>query len=175
MTTPKRLTIYTDSVEMHERFTAAAKDLRVENLAGVEFVWTSSSRTSTGVQANLTEISRVKTEWTGEGLPPVGTVCEIRAHKLTNWDMAKIEFAFRNVVVWGWMGEPSMNGLCTAYAHEVEFRPVRTPEQIAEEERENAVLIAMGDTRTLGISDNSKRILIERLYDAGYRKQPTDQ
>lgn len=55
-----------------------------------------------------------------------------------------------------------------------EFRPIRTPEQIAAEERDKAVQAAMDDTYTLGISDQSKRILIERLYDAGYRKQVTE-
>lgn len=107
--------------------------------------------------------------WSGEGLPPVGTVCELRAHKLTDWSMAKIEFAYRNVIVWDWIGEPSMNGLCAAYAHNVEFRPIRTPEQVAAEERESeikAMADIYRDAPGLGVESG-----IAALYDAGYRKQ----
>lgn len=78
----------------------------------------------------------ISPEWTGEGLPPVGTVCEIRAHKLNDWSPATIKFAARNVIVWDWEAEPALNGLCTAYAHAIEIRPIRTPEQIAADERE---------------------------------------
>ncbi|SCW91908.1 hypothetical protein SAMN03159424_04392 [Pseudomonas sp. NFACC05-1] len=48
---------------------------------------------------------------------------------------------------------------------------VRTPEQIAMEEREASIMAAMEATYTLGISNISKRILIERLYDAGHLRR----
>lgn len=78
-------------------------------------------------------------EWNGEGLPPVGAVCEIRAHKLTEWSKAEIKFASRNVVVWDWVNEPALHGHCTGYRHNVEIRAIRTPEQISAEEAEKAV------------------------------------
>lgn len=122
------------------------------------------------------------TEWTGEGLPLVGAICEIRAHKLNEWHEAKIAFASRNVVVWDWVGEPSINGLCTAYAHAIEIRPIRTPEQIAEEER-----LAELNEMIRNVKDHpggrhgvchltQLRIQEEAcidLYDAGWRKQVT--
>lgn len=114
-------------------------------------------------------IERPVTAWNGEGLPPVGTVCELRAHKLTDWSMAKIEFAHRNVIVWDWIGEPSMNGLCTTYAHNVEMRPIRTPEQIAAEDREQELNRMVA---TISILDKGwARKACAGLYDAGYRKQ----
>lgn len=104
--------------------------------------------------------------WSGEGLPPVGTVCEIRnAAAGTDWADATIVFASRNVVVWNWVGEPSINGLCTAYAHAVEIRPVRTPEQIAAEEKESAI------TEMLSHFPRMDYDLACDLYEARYRKQ----
>jgi hypothetical protein len=106
--------------------------------------------------------------WSGEGLLPVGTVCELRAHKMNEWGRAVIKFASRNVVVWDWEGEPSTSGLCTRYAHEIEFRPIRTPEQIAAEEREKAIVELIADTDgALGPYEAGK------VYDACYRKQVT--
>lgn len=116
--------------------------------------------------------------WSGEGLPPAGTVCELRAHKLTEWSAAKIEFAFRNVIVWDWIGEPSMNGLCTAYAHNVEIRPIRTPEQIAADEREKARDYALntmtGEGWTEGETEEQWQFrlkIVSEMLDMGYRKQ----
>lgn len=118
-----------------------------------------------------------KPTWTGEGLPPVGTVCEIRAHKLNDWSRATIKFAERNVIVWDWEDEPALNGLCTAYAHAIEIRPIRTPEQIAAEEREAAIKEAMPIIRDacafpqdMGRA-NIASAVVHAMIDAGYRKQ----
>ncbi|MEE5068610.1 hypothetical protein V2J79_05190 [Pseudomonas alliivorans] len=73
--------------------------------------------------------------WNGEGLPPAETVVELRAVSArTDWARAKIKFASGNVVVWDWVGQSAVNGLCSAYAHAIEMRPVRTAEQIATDE-----------------------------------------
>lgn len=111
-----------------------------------------------------------KQTWDGEGLPPVGTVCELRANKLNEWGRALIKFASRNVVVWDWEGEPEISGLCTRYAHEVEMRSIRTPEQIAAEEREKAIDEMAQD---LGKFFSNPKMSARTIYDAGYRKQVT--
>ena len=104
--------------------------------------------------------------WSGEGLPPAGTVCELRnVAACTDWAQATVVFASRNVVVWDWAGEPAINGLCTAYAHAVEMRPIRTPEQIAAEEREQAI-----SEMIQFCSELPCRQSCADLYDAGYRK-----
>jgi hypothetical protein len=107
--------------------------------------------------------------WNGSGLPPAGTVCELRAHKLNEWGRALIKFASRNVVVWDWEGEPEISGLWTSYAHEVEIRPIRTPEQIAVEEMKSYTaeiceLLGWSPDYPGSVRD------AKRLYDAGYRK-----
>lgn len=108
--------------------------------------------------------------WSGEGLPPVGTVCELRNVSAgTCWAKAHIKFASRNVVVWDWDGEPAMNGLCTAYLHALEIRPTRTPEKIAAEEREMAIS-QMAVIALAGDNQLVTKVYLERLYDAGYRK-----
>lgn len=116
------------------------------------------------------------TQWTGEGLPPVGTVCEFKS------------VGHHSDLEYQWCiyhGRMSCGGYIVEYHHQTSpdmttcapfdpgltyFRPIRTPEQIAADDREAAVQAAIEATYTLGISDVSKRILIERLYDAGYRK-----
>lgn len=108
-------------------------------------------------------------EWNGYGLPPVGTVCDLRNVAAgTDWGEATIVFASRNVVVWDWVGEPSINGLCTAYAHAVEMRPILTPEQIAAEERKR---ITDDIQRVCVDGENNGVPFHEALYEAGYRKQ----
>ena len=49
----------------------------------------------------------------------------------------------------------------------VEFRPIRTPERIAADEREAAVAEMLG---LFGGTDSRDTYLMQRLYDAGYRK-----
>ena len=105
--------------------------------------------------------------WTGEGLPPVGAACELSVSE-KRWFEVTVNFIGKELLIAKVDGQEICRELRIC-----RFRPIRTPEQIAAEDRENYVQIAMGDTRTLGISDTSKRILIERLYDSGHRKQVT--
>jgi len=113
--------------------------------------------------------------WTGEGLPPVGTVCEWK-HAGT-W--LKVEVAYLSE----WLivlrdtrkAESSLidsEGVEIAIDHWKEdapvFRPLRTPEQIAAEERRAAILEMKGH---LSFSDyREAEQHCAALYDAGYRK-----
>ena len=125
--------------------------------------------------------------WNGEGLPPVGTVCEfaggtncpedpfdkdlkegdevtIIAHfKDGESELAAFTFNPRNLSRGNACVEQGMHGC---------FRPIRTPEQIAAEEREKAVFeIAhiLIDNR----HDSAEYHQAGRIYDAGFRKQPS--
>lgn len=99
--------------------------------------------------------------WNGIGDPASGTVCELRhVSAQTDWCKATIAFASRNVLVWDWDGEPAL-----AYRHAVEVRPVRTPEQIAAEERERDI-----DKMVSVVLTDNIRANCADLYDAGYRK-----
>lgn len=133
-----------------------------------EPTWAAIERRVTGAQ------------WNGEGLPPAGTVCELRMTAAgSDWARAEIKFASRNVIVWDWEGESPINGLCTGYIHTVQLRPIRTPEQIEAEEREkaaSAIADLMKATRFGLVSTDVSpkemaRAYAEAIYDAGYRKQ----
>lgn len=110
-------------------------------------------------------------QWDGEGVPPAGTVCELRMTAAgSDWARAEIKFASRNVIVWDWEGESPINGLCTGYIHTVQFRPIRTPEQIAADERRAAVA-EMADIARMATGMICNLADFQALYDAGYRKQ----
>ncbi|WP_024695379.1 hypothetical protein [Pseudomonas syringae] len=116
------------------------------------------------------------TEWTGEGLPSVGTVCEVL------WNEGRMEYLRTKVFGVNEHGQPihrfdegpkkyeyQADVLVTTLGTKV-FRPIRTAEQIAADEREQACrqicLDAGSPEQTRGQMETAYR-----LYDAGYRKQ----
>lgn len=124
-------------------------------------------------------IARPPQAWTGQGLPPVGTICEFYDESssvdwregLENGDKVKI------LAHYSPLGDGDM---VAVFCYEIEggkltdqavadcFRPIRpTPEQIAAEERENAVQKMIEDADYGG---QRIREIFSRLYDAGYRK-----
>ena len=118
-------------------------------------------------------VARPSPAWSGEGLPPVGVVCEVRQktpyESSFEWEECRI--AMINT------GADGLPQVCTIDKRGdfaiyypatdiVEFRPIRTPEQIAADEREAAVN-GMLCYDALG---GSRRGLAEALYDAGFRK-----
>lgn len=112
-------------------------------------------------------------DWNGEGLPPVGKVCRLRVRRTVpgGWGDAEIMYSSATAVVWRWIGRKE------EYASEwygVEYEPIRTPEQIAAEEREqsiNAMIDIVCSTPVITIAQ--ARIVAGRLYDANWRKQVT--
>jgi hypothetical protein len=92
-------------------------------------------------------------------MPPVGAVCEISSQG-ADWGVATIQYTADNVVVWRWENQ-AKGQVCACYRHEIEMRPLNTPE------REKAIAemteIAGG---TYALRDD----IIQRLYNAGYRK-----
>lgn len=102
--------------------------------------------------------------WTGEGLPPVGTDCEL-------WYAAQ-DWGPCHVMAHDLSGEIPVAVVrhgehCYAAASSKILRPIRTPEQIAEEKRQKAVAEMLADAKCTG------NPWVERfgaLYDAGYRK-----
>ena len=113
-------------------------------------------------------VARPEPAWTGEGLPPVGTVCEyLGAHQYNEWSEVKIFGAWRNFVFVdftdGWRQEDNPQ----------RFRPIRTPEQIAADDRDKAVE-QMTEESLHGhyaFTKAQAKIACRALYDAGYRKQ----
>ncbi|CAI8819791.1 hypothetical protein [Pseudomonas chlororaphis] len=116
--------------------------------------------------------------WTGEGLPPVGTVCEMSLFASNKWELCTpvyylnhpIDHSDQVVVYQNSLGGDVCYILDPPCSGSIEFRPIRTLEQIAAEDRHDAI-VAMRRiskySQHIGIPDD----LFEELYDAGYRKQ----
>lgn len=115
-------------------------------------------------------ITHERTEWAGEGLPPVGTVCEWHGPNSdgpNGWVYTESKVvAYTDDGLFVCMQAPS----CWPVVQRIdncEFRPIRTPEQIAMAERQSAI------KEMIGHIGGSRRCEAEVLYDAGYRKQVT--
>lgn len=104
-------------------------------------------------------------EWDGKGLPPVGTVCEYRVNKdewvsgevfghrvCSNGDV-EVFVSLKNS--WDYSSAPDR------------FRPIKTPEQIAAEERLHAIDEMVYLSQRGG---STYKDVMRALYDAGYRK-----
>lgn len=110
--------------------------------------------------------------WSGEGLPPVGVVCEM--HYCGEWEKTEIlcigvkHVFIRQIAVTGEEFECSLNlSAC-------QFRPIRTPEQIAADERDKDAhelfRSAWPETHSWGDLSPHWQEAFYRLADAGYRK-----
>lgn len=95
--------------------------------------------------------------WSGEGLPPAGVDIEV-LHELYGWIGARVV---------GQDGEAAIvrtnDGYAGAFPHQ--FRPIRTPEQVAADERDAAIK----EIEEL-IAGYSYRHCAELIHDKGYRK-----
>ncbi len=108
--------------------------------------------------------------WDGPGLPPVGMVCELR-RKDGGWGLAIIKYMSSTICVWLWNnGNPDQREWsCEPY--NMEFRPIRTPEQIAAEERKRIE----DEIQSICTEGENKGVpYFKALYEAGYRKQVTE-
>lgn len=106
------------------------------------------------------------TSWVGEGLPPVGAVCEVLNNELNNpvWETCTILWVGKYRVIYD---SESCNER-VGFIEDLEFRAHRTPEQIAADEREKEVNRMVATAQML--DKGWARKVCESLYDAGYRK-----
>lgn len=108
--------------------------------------------------------------WSGEGLPPVGIEFEYTTNAGYNWHRGSMLFSDSQVVL--------LNGyhLFKIVDPDIAFRPIRTPEQIASEEREHNVrnactAIAKALAELHESEEPTAVAIIEAMIDAGYSKQ----
>ena len=108
--------------------------------------------------------------WNGEGLPPAGTVCEA-FYMGSPQGVVTVRYSGECMILWS---DDRQSEQCGCAEHYI-FRPIRTPEQIAAEERENEIKkmrkIATAAWRFAQDGDDWLDVICEALYDAGYRKQ----
>lgn len=111
------------------------------------------------------------TEWNGEGLPPVGAEFEGR---FADYDDGRSSWAWGRVLAHGQRRIFYVDRTGDEWSHapaDMEFRPIRTPEQIAADEREKAIEEMRRDTTVTGVARAIQYDQAERLYELGYRKQ----
>lgn len=96
--------------------------------------------------------------WSGEGLPPVGVVCMANGYQV-------VIVAHHCNGIHAIYAESEVDGLLY-YGEPNEFRPIRTPEQIAADEREAAV----NEMHKLYIQGAKHHGGLYAIYDAGFRK-----
>lgn len=110
------------------------------------------------------------TAWTGDGLPPVGTVCEAEFHEDRSGRTVQIAAYFQSHV---WFVDQEDGCQIVRPIDRMTFHCIRTPEQIAEEERNAAYKGMLHDlAAVLGISSIDEREcdVLHALVEAGYRK-----
>ena len=108
---------------------------------------------------HIGRINRKLPEWNGEGLPPVGTVCEWKHVASETWHQAKVNYIGCAYVIFAnHAGDDEQH----YYRRDISFRPIREPEEIIDTERESAIkaFMKIGDIYYCDA---------EKLYDAGAR------
>lgn len=103
--------------------------------------------------------------WTGEGLPPVGVVCE--ANFVGRWTEFEMRYYGESYVIFKTYYEVQRTRIDFDTCG-VKFRPIRTPEQIAADARVAAIDAMVKECPYPG--STSTRLDCAALYDAGYRK-----
>lgn len=122
-----------------------------------------------GVVKDSVVNQQLTTEWDGEGLPPVGCHCEVKAGK-DSWNLCKVVFSddaagVAFVYLGGdegkYVGSVDCIGAVCAPSY---FRYVRSPEDVARDEfiKELSGIVIEGSS--IGTK------FAAALYDAGYRK-----
>jgi hypothetical protein len=107
----------------------------------------------------------VKEDWTGEGLPPVGVVCEVDGSAgPTGWGECTIRYVSDDVIVFKRAAYGFESFSCIG---EDSFRQIRTPEQIAAEEMSEGV---QAMRQVMAEAKCGKDAELEALWLAGYRK-----
>lgn len=103
-------------------------------------------------------------QWLGEGLPPVGAICEVRRVD-GGRGKARINYMSKTTCVWLWdNGNPDQREwACEPW--NMEFRPALTAKQVEEAARQRCIMRMQNDA-----SCHSNRDIFEKPYDAGYRK-----
>lgn len=135
---------------------------------------------------HLIERPKKQEAWGGEGLPPVGldvlakvdfkkappyTIINLTEigidvqNSMPSFHTAKVLYASEKYVIL-----LSLGGECMAPRSCVEFKKIKTPEQLAEEEKKEAINQICIDAGCPEITPGQLRVA-EILYDKGYRKQ----
>lgn len=167
--------------EMYDALLVAMRHAGIMKIGEKSFACISTQRTSGHMTADFQEIffaEKPDPQWRGlqDGLPPVGAVCEYHVGN-GPWFNCEIRYLItpisgqpKEVVIFAPHLFGEQVGVIGTGNGEVSFRPIRTPEQIAADERNAAIAEMCGDAGKPDMPMRSReRAAI--LYDAGWRKQ----
>lgn len=112
-------------------------------------------------QATLVDARPTTPSWSGEGLPPVGVECEA-LYMGQPQGVVTVRYSGQCMILWS---EDRSSEQCGQAEHYL-FRPIRTPEQIAADEREKAIDQMVADTQAA----HGWAEAFGMLHDKGYRK-----
>lgn len=130
------------------------------------FEWRDLARSPT--DSAMSNMMTLPTEgpWNGEGVPPAGIPVEIKLKGTRgDWCHATVLFCQDDALVIAWKAEGVARPTILSA---VDIRPTRTAEQIAAEEREEAIR-KMEQTSGSHVGSAITRVICELLYDAGAR------
>lgn len=158
---------------------------------GIWFFWLAGIRWESSIDLNHGDIKpeellpvpapEPSPAWNGEGLPPVGVACIVTPHN-TGWGFSHVGDYLCKVIAYhddfAWVDLAGVPGVPVATrTDKVSFTTIRTPEQIAADEREKArdeVLNAMAANMALEKNETlwqHRLLVVGEMLDMGYRKQ----
>ena len=116
--------------------------------------------------------------WSGpeDGLPPVGTECEAELYKGGGWIKCKVAYVGSKFYVLT-SDELTVGAECVLHLGQGSFRAIRTPEQLAAEEREKAVidfkqvLDELSQDYCMHLTPHAIDWLAVRLDRAGFKRE----
>lgn len=128
--------------------------------------WISSGGSMRAIEEGLAIPRPTTPSWFGEGLPPVGVVCEVNPDK-AGWRKSVISYIGNGFLAWLQVGDlivPEYG----AFIEDCEFRPIHTAEQIAADEREAAIKELKREM--IPAYDAFAEPLLDVITRLGYRK-----
>lgn len=116
-------------------------------------------------------------DWDEFGFPPAGVSCEFTSNDGYNWKPCRILYADELSILTGELEGKADRRLLRKCDADVKFRPARTAEQVAAEEREKARTEVLNAMTANGKTANEPEALwqfrlkvVGEMLDMGYRK-----
>lgn len=164
---PAKMTLTTRDERVYGELKAAHREHTPFVTGGAPYLVVSLNVWFDGAFAARAELVEFKQlEWNGGGPPPVGVEFEWR-YGDQGWRVGYALYVGSVYVIL-----KASHGEQHLYLRNMQFRPIRTTEQITAEEREKGIVemarSMMAGTVVAGDADIARAT---KLYDAGYRKQ----
>lgn len=141
--------------------------------------WRTAAVTRAEWQAAVDALKAPKVvDWDEFGFPPAGVSCEFTSNDGYNWKPCRILYADELSILTGELEGKADRRLLRKCDADVKFRPARTAEQVAAEEREaedNEVMsryMSLSDCEKGILGHSPERAIIGLMRVMGYRKEP---